>query len=140
MKDIKDYLHLYLGCDVEADSLSDNTKRFVYKLTPSRLRSILEYNNYDNSKPILRNLSDMTKDEIIHFFLLKGLDYSKVTNRTSIMDNFIQIEYKCAGELLSDYQVATFLNPEQTKYLLEKHFDLFGLINDGLAIDKTTIA
>lgn len=31
------------------------------------------------------------------------------------------------------------LNPEQFRYLLSRGFDLFGLIEDGLAIDKTTM-
>jgi hypothetical protein len=29
--------------------------------------------------------------------------------------------------------------PNHFKFLLSKHFDLFGLIPDGLAIDKTTL-
>jgi hypothetical protein len=58
---------------------------------------------------ILRPLSDMTDEERAEAFTIKG------------KNAFVEFE------------------AETTKFLLSKHFDLFGLIEAGLAIDKTTL-
>lgn len=121
--ELKDYLHLYLGCEVISES---------YKITedkPERLICIHWYFNskYDRStvsithrgsqivietefiKPILRPLSDMQQDE--------KHELNKILNK-----------YKDAAP-------AT-IEAFRVHYMLSKHFDLFQLIENNLAIDK----
>ncbi len=98
---IKDYLHLYLGCDML--DISDNS---TYTLHPEMLYASIK----DGDKPILRPLSDMTEDE--SEFVADAAWQGKPT---------------------------IYMNAEITAYLLSKHFDLFGLIEAGLAIDKTKL-
>lgn len=126
-------LALYLGCEYV---LSNDISGEIFILKPEYLG---ENGFAPMIKPLLRQLSDMTKDEITELFKLKGLDYSEVVTRASIDDNFIQIEYKCDGELLSDWQTAKFISPKQFTYLLSHHFDLFGLISEGKALDKNSL-
>lgn len=142
-KKIIDYLHLYgLGLEVIFDN--KRWKIFQFKNDVVRLIRPDVFNRwcevyYADLIVPLSKLEDMTQHDIVHLFLLKGLDYRKVLTRTSIVDNFIQIEYKCAGELLSDYITAPSFRPEQFHYLLKKGYDLFGLIEAGLAVDKKTL-
>lgn len=177
-KNIKYYLHLYLGCDVEEDSLAEKGKRYKTKLTPSKFRSVLEYNNYANVKPILRPLSDMTEEEAIELQCITtpyrcndwdkdpskydvtfhtdhklGKDhpnYKQVFSITvvDLRRDFDYMNINLNGDIIR-YNHETDKDPvinervhnhhETTRYLLSKHFDLFGLIDTGLAIDKTTL-
>lgn len=125
-KNIKDYLHLYIGCEVS---------------TPDGFRKMLCYNNYfdlvyvetnpetiapskayytyhiNEVKPVLRTLSNMNDEEDKECSnIMFGEFASKVVRK-----NIIHYE------------------GEKIKYLLSKHFDLFNLIEAGLAIDKTTL-
>jgi hypothetical protein len=113
---LQDYLHLYLGCEVECKHIYDgfraelvavnNTTSFKNGLT------IIDCINL-NAKPILRPLSDMTDEE-----------YSEFNN---IPDDV----YRGGRFNVLTHQGTC------TKWLLSKQFDLFGLIEAGLAIDKT---
>lgn len=128
-KDIKDYLHLYLGCKV---------------LLPDGSKDILDYVEIDqdifwyskgtdhDDKPvspciediklILRPLSDMTEEELQECgnMIYDFSDDPELNNH----------QWK-------DFEIGSA--PEQFHWLLSKHFDLFGLIDAGLAIDKTTL-
>ena len=73
--------------------------------------AIITPNRIHSVKPILRPLSDMTEEEK-NEYLLTGTDSST------------RFEH----------------NARRTQYLLSKGFDLFGLIDAGLAINKNTIA
>jgi hypothetical protein len=107
MKELKDYLHLYLGCDVKcgiktiAKLTADETTQDLISL-----KTTLSNPEY---KPILRPLSDMTEDEEYEYWKTKG------------------------GNAFNEFQ------GETTLFLLSKHFDIFGLIEAALAIDKSTL-
>jgi len=105
-KELKDYLHLYLGCEckVYMPTIDFELPGCITELTINLLNTPFRF------KPILRPLSDMTDEE------------SNVTK---------WIKYSDTGEIR--YPPETFV------FLLSKHFDLFGLIEAGLAIDKTTL-
>lgn len=62
-----------------------------------------------NAKPILRPLSDLSEDD------LEGAEY------------------------IVDKGLSADLNYYQWEYLFENHFDVFNLIENGLAIDKNTL-
>ena len=88
-------------------------------------------------KPILRNLFDLTKEIEMNGEKFISLDELKKVDG----EYFINFE---AGEIyfedecgLSVYEV-TRCNKLINK-LFEWHFDIFGLINDGLAIDINTL-
>jgi hypothetical protein len=116
-KELKDYLHLYLGCEVKwntnivtlIDTDGINCNVFGEPLFSKSNTSI------KNIKPILRPLSDMTEDEHKEW---QNIRFNR--------------EFKLKP-VLTDAEYESF------RYLLSKHFDLFGLIEAGLAIDATTL-
>src|SRR6478735_9023399 len=106
-KNIKDYTHLYLGCKVEYSiRFADGT------VIKQEGNFTLDYDtlfkwskNYIVIKLILRPLKDM-KDTECEF-----VSDAALSGKPTI-----------------------YVNAEVTKYLISKHFDLFGLIEAGLAI------
>lgn len=68
----------------------------------------------DDFKPILRPLSDLTKDIVSESII-------EEVNRCSSNDIKVCLSYK------------------QIDFLISLHFDVFGLIEKGLAIDKTSL-
>lgn len=136
-KKIEQYLHLYNGCEV---LLGDpNWKRS--DISPA---DRAPYTDPDYGKPVmtkldfplmqhfasmkghllLRPLSDMTEEE--------QTEVGEIER--DVMDDF-------RGQYIPKEQEEWTHNafPEAAKtfYLLSKGFDLFGLIDSGLAIDKT---
>ena len=113
-KNFKDYAHLYLGCD-----LTDPTHTIKAKLhnvnseTGAYWESEVTVGRLEGStlKPILRPLSDITKEEI------EQCSYFFTNTSRSILEDGAQ----------------------RTFYLLKQGFDLFNLIESGIAIDKTNL-
>jgi hypothetical protein len=119
MTQLKDYLHLYLGCEVQwkfdlkskfwfigidGDKVSLRTKSGA-SIFPVELKDITL---------ILRPLSEMTEEE------------------TKEHDQIEMVKAETpTGRIVHDANAV--------KWLLSKHFDLFNLIEKGLAIDATTI-
>jgi hypothetical protein len=141
MKDIRSYLHLYVGCECEA---SQEGVKFTYniKITPELLC------DYDWIKPILRPLSDMTEDEAVEFIHLKHRSILCNIDRTEVTKiifgeskNIIHFTYfkkrGCGAEGGGQTYYVNQSDPEQFMFLLSKGFDLFDLIPAGLAIDRT---
>lgn len=125
IKDIKNYLHLYLGCEVE---VTDESESWTKTLTGFETRdngsytawcNITGYNSHNgySVKPILRPLSDMTEEEKEE---LEEYQYD---------DNVVTLEKY--GTVIQSYVPIIF------ERMLEMQFDLFGLIEAGIAIDKT---
>lgn len=112
MKELKDYLHLYLGSNV----LMSDGKNILPLTGISGSLAISDFiegaelnlihTPIHTCRPILRPLSDMTTEESYRW-RLKAKSYQSYA--------------------------AT------VKYYLDRHFDLFGLIEAGLAIDSTTL-
>jgi len=116
MIEIKDYLHLYLGCVVESSVPGDGVKeKFILNEIDKGILMLAE-NRW--IKPILRPLSDMTEEE--------ETEYLKIFP-----------EYEDYQRLMWETQI--LMEGEGTKYLLSKSFDLFNLIPEGLALDKTKL-
>ncbi len=132
-KDIKDYLHLYLGqkCKVQNHSgehilvgIKNNAALFPY------INGIV---TMQEVKPLLRPLSDMTKEEAMLY--VKILD--EYAYRVFLKDGQIQFDYHKGDEIGSGCFDLMYSCPEQFLYLLKQRFDLFNLISEGLALDKT---
>lgn len=198
-KEIKDYLHLYLGCDCISDDI--NAKLQSVGCEEMGEDCILSFQNNDEEsgfygdwteaniahkdiKPILRPLSDMIEEEETVLAKLcfdreddfiityRGMGYSignisEPDIHSSV--RCIKIETFCEHPMINNWIPAALLqidytdfnqpiiigrfeeqgkilrddmikDPfELTRYLLSKSFDLFGLIEAGLAIDKTTL-
>lgn len=109
MKDIKDYLHLYYGCACKYGKSHwvDHEWHFI-----NVNGKLIQDAEYFIIKLFLRPLYDMTEEERIG---LREVSRQVVVNTPD------------------DYRIEAAI---QTEYLLKKSFDLFGLIDAGLAIDK----
>lgn len=132
-KGLKDYLHLYLGCKVKIlENYHDGIIATLVGInhTYGTIECVLEapewyeYHKYKafndfQVKPILRPLSDMTEDEEKYV----GLGLKAGTANASM--------------LKSGYFHST--TPKVFYYLLSKHFDLFGLIEYGLAVSAAEL-
>jgi hypothetical protein len=140
-KKLEDYLHLYLGCDVQADG------NHVGKLLGYSARGFKEddvmvfytvqmsddeedwtvFNDdisMDRIKPILRPLRDMTEIEAEQCWKTIG----------RLKDEEIK-----GDQVIHYYRNADFFESSEFLFMLSKHFDLFGLIEAGIAIDKTKV-
>ncbi len=119
-KSIKDYLHLYLNeVDVIISTVSDEFKTHFghapghkTQLGPMLFAVILE--GHVTVKPILRNLSGMTEEE------MKELGINSIDELRGNTGQIIVLA-------------------KDIPYLLSKGFDLFNLIPEGLAIDKSKL-
>lgn len=127
MKKLKDYLHFYLGCElfvvktkeiVTFDDLQSTdrwpvwTRNIKYCNVKNCVASGFRFKEI---KPILRPLSDMTKKEHLH-----------------MMANFPSID-KDVNMAGAEKEAA------KVHYLLSRRFDLFRLIESGLAINELTL-
>lgn len=125
MKNIKDYLHLYLGCEVETNITGQMIQQYgalkITNMTVTDLNFIIDalerqerYNGPTGyyCKIKLTPLSKMTKKQNRELAEIIGMETDKEVH---------------------------IWTPEQFLWLLENEFDLFNLIPDGLAIDKTTL-
>ncbi len=160
MKEIKDYIHLYLGCQIQIIKATHHfvTELFimdgdVVKLTPKILHRL---EGGAIVKPVLRPLSSITEDQMVEIFkkislfdlsecqFEHGADDKECKWVNAIMGGSVIdcIEYD--GHLFYTMNNdGTFdpINPqwEVTVILLKMGFDLFNLIYRDLAIDSTTI-
>lgn len=117
-KKLSDYLHLYLGCAVKHQSFVN-----PFQLKSISSNGILRVGGFDddvsyntvveNIKLCLRPLSDMTEDEWKDFRL---------------PDTYQEV-----------FKSGKVFKPSEFLQLLKHGFDLFGLIDSGLAIDKTKL-
>lgn len=140
-KDIKDYLHLYLGCEcfnhLRLLGVEGNAAYVSHPATGRMVKDI----NY--LKPILRPLSDITEEEA-RVILPDMQTEDKLIewgyyNEYSDGNVFYQYLKKAEDERLSSIIEDSLGVPEHWLFLLSKGFDLFGLIEAGLAINKTKL-
>lgn len=144
-KNIKDYLHLYLGCEC---ILHDSFSRFdgCHKLTGVSYDDTKKdwWAYFENSEighspcnyviPLLRPLSDITEEEMREVVLI---NYAVQNTLQSVAYNDYGIDFKTSGFAGDKYIDFNRTNAETITYLFSKDFDLLGLIESGLAIDKT---
>ena len=159
MKDIKDYLHLYLGCEckiVWIDEQYRYKKMTAYDLEiwyEGCVGVLTEYMLWLSSQGKmkfelhLRPLSDILNTEAyevykIYFGKEAALDFSGDTGSAYFTPKKVRVKAEHALQIFNgeDYETGDFMKViELVPYLLSKHFDLFGLIEAGLAIDKTKL-
>lgn len=154
-KQLKDYLHYYLGCQMYAYTLESVTNGWLekqmsknpqmgysYELTAGNLKKTLE----DGYLPILRKLESMTEEEaedlarlVTPKFRWEDIRILEVKpTEIHFMDG--SKWYGDGVEEFNDCYISLIeFAPACFHYLLSRGFDLFGLINAGLAVDKATI-
>jgi hypothetical protein len=114
-KEIKDYLHLYIGCRVRYTGMANDRI-----LTATWLGSLIKTNAWQNIKPILRPLPTMTKKEA-----KKNGFWSTIHNMiVGVNERHVRYNLYSAKQII---------------WLLSEGFDIFGLIESGLAIDKNEL-
>lgn len=91
---------------------------------------VKEKDYWEYMKPVLRQFSDMTEDEVFEFatiigFWVEGTTEEYIRKRTYTVISQLEKEVRCP--------------PDGVKYLISKHFDIFGWIEKGLALDKTKL-
>lgn len=130
MKKIEDYLHLYLGCEVKVPGA-------IAQLTAGLLAD-WDFLHH-GIKPILRSLIDMTEEEAREyaFLYMKRLGRD-VPVKVSIENDAVKVTVGNENHCAVLWPEGSYgQKPESLRYLLSKHFDLFNLIPEGLALDKT---
>ena len=98
----------------------------------------------DAYKPILRPLSDLTDAKIQEYFV--GCDLDVIRNKEQIIINWSMYnQWKeerinlIVIDLLGQKERHLPMSASLYNWLLKHHFDVFGLIDKGLAIDVNTI-
>lgn len=120
------------------------------ELTPLNIQRFIGKKPYRviSQKPILRPLSELTeenwKNEVLGYYADLDIDISIYNSGNDNKNDFgLSITYKLMGEVFTDL----LINRGRTKetpyhffnWLIENHFDVFGLIEKGLAIDINTL-
>lgn len=119
VKRIENYLHYYLGCDVMVPDEKEACKLVAVNDQSGYIDSGCDY-PLAEIKPLLRPLFEITEEEAAMAFK-SASPRGKVEGR----------------QVIKYYSNVSFLEPPEFHYLLSRGFDLFGLIDAGLAIDKT---
>lgn len=150
-------LALYLGAECEVTYSPGGFEYYdnggIYLISGGLIN---EYGKGEAAiKPILRPLSDMTEMELLEFATLcSGAEYvevaeSAISNYKNVMcfSDFHESERLVINDNGEVWYASYFQNGaagrntinghKQTVWLLRHHFDLFGWIDAGLAIDKT---
>lgn len=156
-KDIRQYLHYYIGQPYRYRYIDWEFHQWTVwtKLTLDRLKALDDI-SIDGIELALRKLEDIKEKEAIE--LLKHLsliELSDCTFEVTNEDGWISVDAYYNNSVLRDgyqfdYNVLQMLtnggeykdlNPqtEVTHFILQRGFDLFGLISAGLAIDSATL-
>lgn len=157
-KELKDYLHLYLGCQIRFHSNLTETWGIWNKMSCSDIQLAVAHIGFGEKCQIqLRPLSDMTEEErkeLWEFvfnrkFGENGTEYLRdhlpiPTGRTRwvLTSGVERLGIQFNGRIWydSDLQHWNFSQHEVTRWLLSRSFDLFDLIESGLAINKNNAA
>lgn len=143
MKKLEDYLHLYIGCEY-------STANSFGKVNTTTLPLILKYlPDYRDFKLHLRRLSSMTDDEVkdlFHFEKLVSI-YREVSFERQMWNEVltgITVSY-LTGDDEDGWHPQSWtmefsgMNSQDFVWFLKHGFDLFQLIDEGLAIDESTL-
>jgi hypothetical protein len=150
-KKLSDYLHFYLFSNISAFVLPDEViengqlKKYVTRipdLVHSPVLTLRNYHRYleDGYKPILRPLSSMEEELLVELVLMRSDCYKNVSAEKVNQHVFsFEFEYSSSRRRRSSTMRFDELSADQFNYLLLEGFDIFGLIEAGLAIDKTKL-
>lgn len=130
---LKDVIHLYIGCSVQFNEPDDTENELIGVVIHECHLHNKTHNMYGSCdisklKPVLRPLSDMNDTECDEVGCdIQDGEYDKGT-----------ITSDCI--IAGTYHVKSIRgSAEAIMWLLRNHFDIFGLIESGQAIDATKI-
>ena len=162
-KKIEDYYKFYIGCDIVTDDGDNGYLTGIHGEYGGEIQliengNVLEWPTYHISfKLAIRPISDMTEKERsdIWDIIFQKRFINKYSGRTVfieksdnnkiprwVMNSGVErLGIQFDGDIWADSDLRKwdFNTHEITRYLLSRSFDLFGLIDAGLAIDKTKI-
>lgn len=129
--------YLPYGLETYQENLR-GTKFYAWELKPEHIEDALSFQN----KPILRPISDLTDDILKEIFN----DEQLVVDRLKYA---IIVKYQSMGEWFKEIIPIREVTDDRNGHLIytawlfielcKRHFDVFGLIPQGLAIDKNTL-
>ena len=125
LKYLADYLPYdlkFIGYLKHGSSLPFDDSEDILTLCPFVLTYL--HQEFEEFKPILRPLSDLTNKYGYHFIWERETDYESLCQWV---------------DLDIDSRLTDKFSYEFWQILFENHFDLFGLIEKGLAVDINTI-
>jgi hypothetical protein len=135
----KDIAHLYIGCKLQVESPIKDT--FVGELTPTHYATFVSHNGTimgAKVTPILLPLSAMTEEQAFEF--CKSKMSGAITHIDTISNYGVFYEYRYgSGRRFKQWQTYSECNSKQIAWLLKNHFDVYNLIENGQAIDATTL-
>jgi len=136
VKDIKDYLPLYFRVWGEVyDSKNEVYGNGNWALSARLLHAVMM--DECKFKPFLRPLSDMTQKEALGIAALTVYPM-RVLEILTITNDGVEFKYESFEQDRKMYWFRDELSPDMFRLLLKAGFDMFGLIEAGLAFEKTT--
>jgi hypothetical protein len=135
-KKTDDYMHLYINACKYRVSFVENPDRFSLWsiLTPRRYLGVVNDASVHTIQVQLRPLPSMTEDECLQAAeVLGGAQHISDENRV------IQFRYLMKGMHSGQTNIPGMGWIKLAIHLLSQGFDIFGLIDAGLAIDSTTL-
>lgn len=140
-KQIKDYLHLYLGCKVKlVKDISEEFSSYDDFEVPA-VESIGTFCMLNDGFQVY--CGDESEEwpygvKFDHNFIASWdfKSYKPILRPLSSMTGIEQEDYEAVN---GGGRFKAHPNAEAYRWLVSKHFDLFGLIESGLAIDATTL-
>lgn len=125
MKDLREFLHFYIGCEIY-DHFNDE----ILTLTPHAFAGYMEHWDKPEDgqiKPLLRPISSLTIDEF--------RELVDIGSSESAFNNWMA---KRMSDHLTFLTLAQYGGNEGLRKLCKWGIDIFWLIPDGIALDKTT--
>lgn len=145
-KEIADYIHLYKDAKIIHDKYPD-TQMTIHNWDKNGDVVMGKSDEFQELKPhhklVLRPLSDMTEEEAIELVKISEWkqygDHPHKREYKAYRNGFNEIVVSWGDSIREKNVPETkeVFGFEEFRYLLSKGFDVFNLIPDGLAIDKT---
>lgn len=155
LKHLTPYLPYGLSIGQYREDLKITFFSKMVELSDDRIRVTLsrfpfsEIISYYEAKPILRPLSDLSNDDwkeevLIHYADLEVHVSVYDSGNDNKNDFGLTVTYKLMDDVFTDLLICRGLIRETPyhfyEWLIKNHFDVFGLIQSGLAIDINTLS
>ena len=126
------HLAPYLPYNIRMSRLNKDDKPVIIHMNNGNIMYPIE--RPDRCKPVLRPMSDFDKT---------GIAGEKYYSFMSKINEDLPYGFKIDRDLEFDIDIPSFVHCKYAMqvydFLFENHFDVFGLINQGLAIDINTL-
>lgn len=139
-KKIWDYMPYYIGQECRWGPKSKDGYYLDYYFAKITYQlSVSPPPRFPIPQPILRKLSDMTEEEAKELLRIRHPKGIYERHSSLCIDYYWQEGHLPQGKKYEYQMDLSEATPDQFHYLLSRGFDLFGLCEAGLAIDKSTL-